>query len=255
MFQTTALLLLAVAVVLWLLSLPSRNASIADSFWGVGFILVCMAGLRWFAPVTQHKVLVSSLVFLWGARLSIYILWRNWGQGEDYRYRVMRDKHGASFAWKSLFTVFLLQAFIAWIIALPLQVTLDADEMVEIGPFAIAGIAVFVLGLFIETLADWQLARFKAEGANKGQVYDQGLWRYSRHPNYFGEALVWWGLYLAALPAPLAPYTIASPLLMTALLLKVSGVPLVEKHMRNARPGYAGYVRKTPAFFPWRPRV
>lgn len=254
MLLISAIVLLTFAVLLWLLSLAARDASIIDRFWGIGFILVCMAGLRWFEPVTPHKVLVAALVFLWGARLSVYITWRNWEAGEDYRYREMREKHGRSFAWKSLFTVFLLQGFLTWFIALPLQVVLAARAPVPVEGLAIAGTVLFAIGLFVESLGDWQLARFKANPANQGKVMDQGLWRYTRHPNYFGDAVLWWGLYVVAVPAPYVAYTVLSPVVMTLLLMKVSGVPLLEKRMGETRPGYAEYVRRTPAFFPWRPR-
>lgn len=255
MLLSAALLLLAFVVALWLLSLAAHDASIIDRFWGLGFIVICIAGLRWLEPVTLHKVLVSGLVFLWGARLSVYITWRNWEKGEDYRYRAMREKHGRSFAWKSLFTVFLLQGALTWFIALPIQLVLAAEDTLPIDSWqVIVGTVVFVAGLLFETVGDWQLARFKARPENRGKVMDQGLWRYTRHPNYFGEAVLWWGIFIAALPAPYVLYTVLSPLVMTLLLLKVSGVPLLEKQMAETRPGYAEYVRRTPAFVPWRRR-
>lgn len=255
MLLSSALLLLVFAVALWLLSLAARDASLVDRFWGLGFIVICIAGLRWFEPVTLHKVLLAALVFLWGARLSVYITWRNWEQGEDYRYRAMREKHGRSFAWKSLFTVFLLQGALTWFISLPIQLVLAAEDTLPIDSWpVIVGTVVFVAGLLFETVGDWQLARFKARPENRGQVMDQGLWRYTRHPNYFGEAVLWWGLFLVALPAPNVMYTILSPVVMTLLLLKVSGVPLLEKRMVETRPGYAEYVRRTPAFLPWKPK-
>jgi len=255
MLLSSAVLLLAFVVALWLLSLAARDASIIDRFWGIGFILVCMSGLHWFEPPTPHKVLLSALVFLWGARLSVYITWRGWEQGEDYRYRAMREKHGRSFAWKSLFTVFLLQGALTWFIALPLQFALMAVEPVAMeSGLVIAGTVLFAIGFVFEGLGDWQLARFKARPENQGKVMDQGLWRYTRHPNYFGDAVLWWGMFLVALPAPNVMYTVLSPVVMTLLLMKVSGVPLLEKRMAETRPAYAEYVRRTPAFFPWRRR-
>jgi len=253
MLLIAAAALLGLTVFLWLLSLAAKDASIIDRFWGIGFILVCVAGLRWCEPVTVHKVLLSALVFIWGARLSVYITWRNWEKGEDYRYRAMREKHGRSFAWKSLFTVFLLQGALTWFISLPLQLALETDTKVspESG-WVIAGTVIFVIGLLFETIGDWQLARFKANPDNAGKVMDQGLWRYTRHPNYFGDAVIWWGLFLVAAPAPNALYTLWSPIVMTGLLLKVSGVPLLEKRLAETRPAYAEYVRRTSAFVPWR---
>lgn len=254
MLLTTAIVLLVFAVLLWLLSLAMRNASIIDCFWGLGFILVCTVGLQLNDPPVPHHVLLSGMVFIWGARLSLYITWRNWGMPEDYRYKAMRDKHGPSFWWKSFFTVFLLQGFLTWFISLPLQVAMMSDLPALDHVLVPIGVVIFLAGLTFESIGDWELARFKAKPENKGKVMDQGLWRYTRHPNYFGDALLWWGIFIAALPWPNVSYTVLSPLLMTLLLMKVSGVPLLEKRMAETRPKYAEYARKTPAFFPWRPR-
>jgi steroid 5-alpha reductase family enzyme len=166
----------------------------------------------------------------------------------------MRDHHGTSFWWRSLFTVFLLQGFLTWFISLPLQVAIAAESPVPWDGLALVGVVIFLAGLTFESIGDWELARFKAKPENKGKVMDQGLWRYTRHPNYFGDALLWWGLFITALPAPNVIYTVLSPLVMTLLLMKVSGVPLLEKRMAETRPKYAEYARKTPAFFPWRPK-
>lgn len=254
MFIIAAFVLTASSLLLWIASLAARDASIIDRFWGIGFILVCMVGLKFFEPVTPHKVFLAALVFLWGARLSVYINWRNWESGEDYRYQAMRAKHGASFAWKSLFSVFLLQGFLTWFISLPLQVAFLNPGIVPLEGPVITGTVVFLIGFTFESLGDWQLARFKANPDNQGKVMDQGLWRFTRHPNYFGDAVLWWGIFVAALPAPHVAYTVLSPLAMTLLLMKVSGVPLLEKRMVETRPAYAEYVRKTPAFVPWWPR-
>lgn len=254
MLLTTAIVLVVFAVALWLLSLPLRNASIIDCFWGLGFILVCTVGLQVTDLSTPHKVMICTMVLLWGARLSLYLTWRNWGKPEDYRYRAMREHHGAAFWWRSLFTVFLLQGFLTWLIALPLQVALMAETRVPWDGWALAGVVVFLAGLTFETLGDWELARFKANPENRGRVMEEGLWRYTRHPNYFGDALVWWGLFIACAPAPNVVYTVLSPLVMTLLLMKVSGVPLLEKRLVETRPAYAAYARRTSAFIPWWPR-
>ena len=254
MLLTTAIVLFVFAVLLWGLSLPMRNASIIDCFWGLGFILVCTVGLRLNDPPVPHHVVLAGMVFIWGARLSLYLTWRNWGMPEDYRYKAMRDKHGPSFAWKSLFTVFLLQGFLTWFISLPLQVAMLSDQPAPGNVLMPIGVVIFIAGLAFESIGDWELARFKAKPENKGKVMDQGLWRYTRHPNYFGDALLWWGIFIAALPWPYVIYTVLSPVLMTLLLMKVSGVPLLEKRMAETRPKYAEYVRKTPAFFPWQPK-
>ncbi len=254
MLSSTALLMVIYALLLWKASIALGDASIIDRFWGLGFVLLCGAGLSLSASPTPHQWLVSGLVALWGLRLSTHITWRNWGTGEDYRYRAMREKHGASFPWKSLFTVFLLQGFLTWFIALPLQLVFAAKDEVPISGLSFLGLALFAVGFLFEGVGDWQLARFKANPANKGKVMDRGLWHYTRHPNYFGDAVLWWGLFIVALPAPNVLFTVLSPAVMTLFLMKVSGVPLLEKRMAETRPDYAEYVAKTPAFIPWWPR-
>lgn len=182
--------------------------------------------------------------------LSGYITWRNWGKGEDYRYAAMRERN-QPFVWKSLYIVFLLQAALAWFISLPLLGAVTGQS--AIGLLDWAGLAVVLTGLFFESVGDFQLAFFKSRPENKGKVMDRGLWRYTRHPNYFGDFCVWWGFYLLALSAG-AWWSLPAPLLMSFLLLKVSGVSLLEKDIGERRPGYAEYARRTNAFFPWMPK-
>ncbi len=254
MLLTCAVLLLLYALLLWVASALLHDASIIDRFWGAGFILVGATGLWQAETITSHHALLVGLVTLWGARLSLHLTWRNWGTGEDYRYRAMREKHGRAFVWKSLFSVFLLQAFLTWFISLPLQWTFVSPVEGPLPPLALAGTAIFAIGFLFEGIGDWQLARFKANPENAGKVMDQGLWHYTRHPNYFGDAVLWWGLYLSALPAPGTIYTFLSPVVMTLFLMKVSGVPLLEKRMAETRPAYADYAQRTPTFFPWWPK-
>ena len=254
MLLLCATLLIVYALLLWAASVKLHDASIIDRFWGAGFILIVAAGLWRVGTPSAHQLLLAGLVTVWGTRLSIHLTWRNWGTGEDYRYRAMREKHGASFVWKSLFSVFLLQSFLTWFISLPIQVVFASEPEISLGPIALLGSVLFALGLLFESVGDWQLARFKANPDNAGQVMDTGLWRYTRHPNYFGDAVLWWGLYITALPAPGAAYTFLSPIVMTLFLMKVSGVPLLEKRMSETRPDYAAYARRTPTFFPWWPK-
>jgi steroid 5-alpha reductase family enzyme len=195
-----------------------------------------------------------GLVVAWGLRLAAYVTWRNWGHGEDRRYQAIRARNEPHFALKSLVLVFALQAVLAWIAsATALAAILGARPF---GPLAVAGIAVAAFGLVFETLADAQMARFKADPANRGAVMDRGLWRFSRHPNYFGEATFWWGTWLLALDAGGlgAAWTIVSPLMLTVLLLKVSGVALLERDIGERRPAYRDYVARTNAFVPGPPR-
>jgi steroid 5-alpha reductase family enzyme len=240
--------------VLWMIGTGRRDASIVDPFWGAGFVLT--AWLAWWlnAPAPSRVLLLLSLTTAWGLRLSIFLLWRNWGHGEDRRYAAMRDHHGPTFWWVSLFTVFLLQGAILWFVSLPLQFAAALNLANPLGWLDAAGTLVWAFGLCFEAVGDWQLARFKANPANRGKVMDQGLWRYTRHPNYFGDFCIWWGLYLIA-SAGGAAWTIFSPLLMSFLLLKVSGVTLLEKDITDRRPDYAAYQARTSSFLPRQPRA
>jgi steroid 5-alpha reductase family enzyme len=260
----TLLLAAAVAggamVLLWLVSLAARDASLVDIFWGPGFVLVAWAVLLW---VGDHDLpdgggarrwLLVSLVTVWGLRLGGYLARRNLGKGEDYRYVAMREKAGKRFWLVSLFKVFLLQGLLMWIVSLPVQAGQLPSTPDGLGPLAVAGAVVWGIGLFFEAVGDAQLARFKADPANKGKVMDQGLWRYTRHPNYFGDFMVWWGIYLVALEGHGTWWSLAGPLLMSFLLLRVSGVALLEKTITTRRAGYEEYIRRTSAFFPRPPR-
>lgn len=245
---------LSAATLAWLASLRRRDASIADLCWGPGFGgLACLA-LALAGGRTPRNWIAAALVTAWGARLSWHIDRRGRGHGEDPRYRAMRAAHGTAFWWRSLFTVFWLQAGILWIVAHPLLLLVTNNGRPFITPFDVAGVILFGAGAAIEATADWQLARFRRNPANRGQVLDSGLWRYSRHPNYFGDALLWWGIYVAALGVPGGWITVGSPLLMTYLLRQVSGVTLLEEGLRQSKPGYAAYVARTPPFVPGRPR-
>lgn len=253
----TSLVSLAVIVVVmtlvWLLSLAKRDASIIDPLWGSGFVLV--AWLAWWLnhPVGMRATLLAVLTTFWGARLSFFLLWRNWGHGEDRRYGAMRDHHGPRFWWVSLFTVFLLQAVLLWIVSMPMQAAASSDQASPLNWLDGLGILVWGIGIAFEAIGDWQLARFKADPANASRVMDRGLWRFTRHPNYFGDFCVWWGFYLVA-AAGGAWWTLLSPLVMSFLLLKVSGVTLLEKTITDRRSDYADYQARTNAFFPGPPR-
>jgi steroid 5-alpha reductase family enzyme len=240
------------AVCTWLLSLYKRNVSIVDSLWSLLFVLaafVYAGGAS--APFSSRRALLLTLVTLWGLRLSIYITWRNWGHGEDRRYQAIRRRNEPHFAWKSLYLVFALQALLAWIISMPLLGSILSAKPLGIVDYA--GTALWLLGMVFEAGGDAQLARFKSDASNQGKIMDQGLWRFTRHPNYFGDFCVWWGFYLLAAAAG-AWWSIFAPLLMSVLLLRVSGVTLLEKDLTARRPGYADYVRRTNVFFPGLPK-
>jgi steroid 5-alpha reductase family enzyme len=243
--------LLAAATFTWLLSIPLRNASIVDSLWSLMFFAAgVMYGLG-ADPRAPRLAFVLWMLVLWAVRLSFYITRRNLGKGEDHRYQAIRARNEPGFAWKSLYLVFWLQALLAWIISLPILGAFASNR--PLGVLDYAGIALWLVGFVFEAGGDWQLARFKKNPANSGAVMNHGLWRYTRHPNYFGEFCIWWGFFLIAMSAG-AWWSIAGPLVISFLLLKVSGVTLLEKDIGNRRPQYADYVLKTNAFFPGPPR-
>ena len=236
----------------WLLSLPLRNVSLVDSLWSLKFLLcgLVYAGLS--AASGPRATLLLVLLALWALRLAGHITWRNLGHGEDRRYQAIRRNNEPGFAWKSLYIVFGLQAVLAWVISLPLLAAANSTR--PLGLLDAVGAALWLLGFVFEAGGDLQLLRFKADPANVGRVMDRGFWRYTRHPNYFGDFCVWWGFYALALSAG-GWWSMAGPLLMSALLMKVSGVTLLEKDIGERRPAYADYIRRTPAFFPGRRRV
>ena len=243
--------LLLVAAIFWLISLWRNDVSIVDSLWSLMFLLVALVYSAMSGYTGPREVLILVMVTLWALRLSVYITWRNHGQPEDYRYQEIRANNEPGFRFKSLYIVFVLQAVLAWIISLPLAAAIGGQS--GIGFLDYAGVALFLVGLFFESIGDLQLSRFRKDPENAGKVLDTGLWRYTRHPNYFGNFTLWWGLYLLALSAG-AWWTVVSPLLMTFLLLKVSGVALLEKDIGARRPRYQQYIRQTNAFFPGLPR-
>jgi steroid 5-alpha reductase family enzyme len=253
-YGIVALVILGFMTVIWLASLVLRNSSIVDIFWGSGFVL---ANWAYFALTPAgfpaRKWLISILVTIWGLRLSSYILWRNWGQGEDFRYRRWREEAGGKWWWQSFFKVFLLQGLLMWVISAPLLAAQISATPAKLTILDFLAILVWAIGFFFEAVGDWQLARFKADPAKKGKVLSTGVWRYTRHPNYFGDATQWWAYYLVAAAAG-GFFTIFSPILMTILLLRVSGVALLEKSLKETKPQYREYIETTSAFIPWFPR-
>lgn len=237
---------------LWVISLLVRDASIVDPFWGPGFVLIAWTAFVAAEDPGSRGLLLAILVTVWGLRLGLHLAVRNLGKGEDYRYQAFRKRWGRRFPAVSLGTVFLLQALLAWVVSLPVQVAMvDGGTP---GLIALAGVTVWAVGFFFETVGDLQLVRFKRNPENRGKVMDRGLWRYSRHPNYFGDFTVWWGHFLVAVAHPASLWTVVGPLLMSFLLLRVSGVTLLERTITSRRPGYEEYVRRTSAFFPRPPR-
>lgn len=249
---SSAAAVLGAMLVLWLASVRLRDASIVDAFWGAGFALAAWSAALAGEGGGARRWLALALVTLWGARLSVHLLHRNLGHGEDRRYAAMRAAHGERFWLVSLGTVFLLQGALLLAISLPVLAAVAAPPS-PLGALDAAGLLVFAAGFAFEAVGDRQLARFKADPANRGRVMDRGLWRLTRHPNYFGDATLWWGLGLLGAAAG-APWTLVSPALMTFLLVRVSGVALLEKDIAERRPEYRAYVARTSAFVPWFPK-
>jgi steroid 5-alpha reductase family enzyme len=244
-------LILLIGVVAWQVSVVRKDVSTVDSLWSLFFLLAGVVFAVTSLPLSPRGQLALVLLAAWSLRLSIFITVRNWGEPEDYRYQSIRANNEPGFAFKSLYIVFGLQGVLAWIIALPLYPAITADA--ALGPLDVAASALWLLGFVFEAGGDYQLSRFKRDPANKGRVLDTGLWRYTRHPNYFGDFCIWWSFYLFALSAG-GWWSVASPLLMTFLLLKVSGVAMLESTISNRRPEYADYIGRTNAFFPGLPR-
>ena len=238
----------------WLLSLVIRNVTVVDSLWGLGFVVIAWQTFYLTDGFWGRGLLIAWLATIWGLRLSAYLTWRNWGKGEDPRYGLWREKSGKHFWIVSLFKVFLLQSMFLWAISISIQYGVASKKPEMFTWLDVCGLMLWVFGFVFETVGDWQLAAFKSNPANKGKVMDRGLWAYTRHPNYFGECLIWWGIFIIALSAPGSWWTVLSPLIITTVLLKMTGIPLTEKSLMNRRPGYREYIQRTNAFIPWFPK-
>ncbi|MDQ6628590.1 MAG: DUF1295 domain-containing protein [Pseudomonadota bacterium] len=239
----------------WLASVVRRDASLVDRMWPVFIAAAALVYWERLPVATLRADVMLALGLAWALRLAVYITRRNWGHGEDRRYQAIRARNEPNFALKSLYLVFALQALLALVVAAPFLVGMAATTPFGVLDVVVAAIAVF--GIAFEAIGDMQMSRFKADPSNRGRVMDGGLWRFTRHPNYFGEACVWWGLALLAIAGAGVggAWCLVSPLLMTVLLLKVSGVSLLEQDIAERRPAYRDYVARTPAFFPGQPRV
>jgi len=238
----------------WTVSVIYRNVTVVDSLWGLGFVLIAWLSLA-MAPVNgARQWLLVLLTTSWGVRLSVHLSWRNWGRGEDPRYGAWRQKSGGNFWWVSLFKVFWLQALFLWVIGLALQMGVLRPGPPHWTWLDAAGSVAWVAGFFFESVGDWQLARFKSDPANKGRTMNKGLWTYTRHPNYFGEFLMWWGVYLVALSNADNWWTFLSPVILSLVLTKMTGIALTEAAILEKRPQYRAYMASTSAFFPLPPK-
>lgn len=250
-FLAGSAVVMAAVTLVWLLSVARRDASIVDVFWGLGFVLAAWVYRGFGPPAGWRQWLVLALVTIWGVRLAGYIFWRNRGHGEDYRYREMRRRAGRGFWWRSYFTVFLLQGTLLLAISTPLLAVQAGEAEPGWRWSDLVGLVLWIVGFFFEAVGDFQMARFKADPANRGRVLRRGLWAFTRHPNYFGDAALWWGFFCFALAVPWGFWTLPSALVMNLLLLEVSGVALLEKTIVERRPEYREYIENTPAFVPW----
>jgi len=242
---------LGLATLTWGVSILKRDVSIVDGVWALMLLAAAAVYATGAEPYTGRTTLILTLVALWAVRLSGHIIHRNWGEPEDRRYQDIRLKYEPNFALKSLGIIFWFQAGLAWIISMPLWPALTVP--LDGGAFDVLAVTVWTVGMVFECIGDWQLSGFKADPENHGKVMDRGLWRYTRHPNYFGECLIWWGFFLFALSAG-AWWTIVGPLLLTYLLLKFSGVALMEQTIVERRPAYRAYIARTNAFLPGPPK-
>ena len=245
---------ISLMTLLWIVSIPLKNVSIVDLFWGIGFIVANSVYFFYEGDIFSRHILVFVLVGIWGLRLSLYLLIRNYGKGEDFRYQEFRRQYGPNrYWWFSFFQVFLLQGVLIMLVSLPLlgvRTQTTGHELNWIDYFAVL---VWIVGFLFETVGDYQLARFKKDPTNKGKVLNSGLWRYTRHPNYFGDAAVWWSFGLFSLASG-AYWHIVGTVLMTYLIIKISGVSLLESSLQKAKPKYKEYIDKTSAFIPWFPK-
>jgi steroid 5-alpha reductase family enzyme len=246
--------IMAMMTLVWVVSVIMKNAGIVDPFWGLGFVVVATFYFWQSEGFELRKIILMILVAIWGLRLWAYLMWRNWGKTEDFRYRQFRKNYGEHrYWWVSFFQVFLLQGFLMWLISAPLLGAIYYSTENAINIFDAFAIIFWLIGFAFEAGGDYQLVKFKSKPENKGKLLDTGFWKYTRHPNYFGDAAVWWGFALFAIAAG-SYLTVLGSLIMTGLLLKVSGVALLEKSMKNTKSGYREYIMKTPAFIPWFPK-
>ena len=250
-FWSNVALEAALMVALWVASVVRRDASIVDPWWSIGFVLIA-ANTAWQTGLTPGKSLLLAMTLTWGVRLWLHLLVRSIGKPEDVRYQAFRQKYGPHrYWWVSFFQVFVLQGVLVVIISAPLQVILGASAPDDLTWWDAVGAAVFVVGLGFEALGDWQLTAFRRDPANKGRILDTGVWRFTRHPNYFGDALLWWGFWLCGMDLGIeGVLTGFAPALKTFLLVQVSGVRMLDRHLAATRPGYAEYMERTPGFVP-----
>jgi len=251
--------ILALFVAAWAICVAMKDCTPVDSLWGLGMGVVAVSTFIQTGGGTERRVVLTAICVAWSLRLGGYLLWRWRDHGPDGRYVRMLDKakaeRGWGYAYAAFRLVFALQMPMLWLVCLPVQLGQLSSATAPLGPVGVAGAAMAVMGLAFETLGDWQLVRFKKNPANAGKVLDRGLWRYTRHPNYFGDALVWIGLWLVAAETTAGLFSVVGPAYLVFTLTRWSGMPTVEGRMRRRKPDYEDYVRRTSAFIPWLPKA
>lgn len=247
-------LIMACMICLWVISIPIGDVSFVDSFWAIGFVVVAVSTYLMMGVETQRRLVILVITAIWGFRLGAHLFLRWRREGADGRYVAMLGKSPGNRHWHSLKVVFLTQGPILWLVSLPIQLGQIDPLPAELGLLGYIGVAVAIVGILFETIGDWQLTAFKSDPASHGQVMDRGLWRYTRHPNYFGDACVFWGLFFVAAETSLGKWSVIGPLLLTWTLIKWSGAALLERRMKRSRPGYAEYLQRTSGFLPWPPK-
>ncbi len=247
-YSQAAILIFIYLNICYIFAMYLRDNSIVDICWGMGFVILA----NYFAITNGFlNPVLLVVVTIWGLRLSLYLLLRYFKKGPDWRYEKWKKEWGRHYLWRSYLQVYILQGFFLFIVSVP--VVYGSGFAFEFSIFSLVGIFLFFFGFFFETLADHQLMRFKSDESNKGKVLDKGLWRYSRHPNYFGETVLWWGIFLIVLPSSSGWWIVIGPITITWLLMKVSGVPMLERK-KAKEPKYQDYIQKTSTFFPWVPK-
>ena len=253
LFLLTAILLLCFMSLVFLFALWLQDNSIVDIAYGLGFILLGSSGSIIYGHGEPRQLLLLALVSIWGLRLAGHITVRKRNEeGEDPRYRQWRESWGKTFVWRSYLQIYLLQGTVIYLVALPLLLVIRAPGG-PLGWLDLLGVLIWLFGFVFETVGDWQKLQFKRDPENRHRIMRYGLWRFTRHPNYFGEATLWWGIFLIALGAPFGWLAISRPLLIAFLLLKVSGIPMLEERYEG-NPEFAAYQQRTNAFFPWFPK-
>lgn len=251
-FSLSIILLLVYMTIIFLFALWLKDNSIVDVAYGLAFVLICWVGLFTLGSGHSRQWLVAALVSIWGVRLAVHIFLRKQDEGEDFRYRQWREEWGKTFVWRSFLQIFMLQGAVIFLVALPVLLVIN-NPGGRIGFYDLVGVMVWLVGFGFEAIGDWQLLQFKSNPDNKGKIIQHGLWYYTRHPNYFGEAVLWWGVFLVAVNVPYGYLAVISPVLIDFLLLKVSGIPMLEtKYEGDAE--FTAYKKRTNAFFPWFPK-